>query len=50
MSEGRSIVEVRNLVKDVRPGFGVRRKRILHEWRRRHGVYLRSVRPALFST
>jgi ABC-2 type transport system ATP-binding protein len=30
MSEGRSIVEVRDLVKDVRPGFGVRRKRILH--------------------
>jgi ABC-2 type transport system ATP-binding protein len=30
MSEGRSIVEVRDLVKDVRPGFGLRRKRILH--------------------
>jgi ABC-2 type transport system ATP-binding protein len=30
MSEGRCIVEVRDLVKDIRPGFGIRRKRILH--------------------
>ncbi|MEN8185254.1 MAG: ABC transporter ATP-binding protein [Myxococcota bacterium] len=30
MSGARDIVQVRDLVKDVRPGFGIRRKRILH--------------------
>jgi ABC-2 type transport system ATP-binding protein len=29
-SEAREIVRIENIVKDFRPGFGVRRKRILH--------------------